>query len=65
MFENELQTRCAICGTGILLGLIFVLAHLPLILLIGAGRGAVPRYRCGPGRDACGVVRDAEHARHL
>jgi len=34
MFENEMQTRCAICGTGILLGLIFVLAHLPLILLI-------------------------------
>ncbi|MDO8871482.1 MAG: hypothetical protein Q7V05_01965 [Methanoregula sp.] len=34
MFENELQTRCAICGTGILLGLVLVLAHLPLILLI-------------------------------
>jgi len=34
MFENELQTRCAICGTGVMLGLIFVLAHLPLILLI-------------------------------
>jgi len=34
MFENEVQTRCAICGTGILLGLVFVLAHLPLILLI-------------------------------
>jgi hypothetical protein len=33
MFEDELQTRCAICGTGILLGLIFVLAHLPIILL--------------------------------
>ena len=33
MFENELQTRCAICGTAFLLGLIFVLAHLPLILL--------------------------------
>jgi hypothetical protein len=33
MFENEVQTRIAICGTGILLGLIFVLAHLPLILL--------------------------------
>jgi hypothetical protein len=33
MFENELQTRCAICGTGILLGLVFVLAHLPVILL--------------------------------
>jgi hypothetical protein len=33
MFENELQTRCAICGTGVLLGLIFVLAHLPIILL--------------------------------
>jgi hypothetical protein len=34
MFEDELQTRCAICGTGILLGLIVVLAHLPLILLM-------------------------------
>ncbi len=34
MFENELQTRCAICGTGVLLGLVFVLAHLPLVLLI-------------------------------
>jgi len=34
MFENELKTRCAICGTGILLGLVFVLAHLPLFLLI-------------------------------
>jgi len=34
MFENELQTRCAICGTGILLGLVLVLAHLPLLLLI-------------------------------
>ena len=34
MFEDELQTRCAICGTGVLLGLIFVLAHLPLILLM-------------------------------
>jgi hypothetical protein len=34
MFENELQTRYAICGTGILLGLVLVLAHLPLLLLI-------------------------------
>jgi hypothetical protein len=34
MFENEVQTRCAICGTGILIGLILVLAHLPLLLLI-------------------------------
>ena len=34
MFEDELQTRCAICGTGVLLGLIVVLAHLPLILLM-------------------------------
>jgi hypothetical protein len=33
MFEDEMQTRCAICGTGVLLGLIFVLAHIPLILL--------------------------------
>jgi len=34
MFENEMQTRCAICGTGILLGLVIMLAHLPLLLLI-------------------------------
>jgi len=33
MFENEMQTRCAICGTGVLLGLIFVLSHLPIMLL--------------------------------
>jgi len=33
MFGNELQTRCAICGTAFLLGLVVVLAHLPLILL--------------------------------
>ena len=33
MFEDEAQTRCAICGTAFLLGFIFVLAHLPLILL--------------------------------
>ena len=29
-----MQTRCAICGTGVLLGLVLVLAHLPLLLLI-------------------------------
>jgi hypothetical protein len=34
MFENELQTRFAICSTGILIGFIFVLAHLPVILLL-------------------------------
>lgn len=34
MFESELQTRAAICGAGILLALIFFLAHLPLILMI-------------------------------
>ncbi len=33
MFENELQTRCGICGTGILLGFVFVFAGLPFILL--------------------------------
>jgi hypothetical protein len=33
MFENEVQTRIAICGTGVLLGLILVLAHLQIILL--------------------------------
>ena len=34
MFENEVLTRCAISGTGIMLGLIGVLAHLPLLFLI-------------------------------
>jgi len=34
MFENEVQTRAAICGTGLLLALIFLFAHLPLVLLI-------------------------------
>jgi len=34
MFEHEMQTRAAICGTGLLLALIFLFAHLPLILLI-------------------------------
>ena len=33
MFENEWQTRCAICGTGVLLGAIFLFAHFPVILL--------------------------------
>jgi len=33
MFENDLQTRCAICGTGVLLGAILMLAHFPFILL--------------------------------
>jgi hypothetical protein len=34
MFENEGQTRAAICGAGLLLALIFLFAHLPLILMI-------------------------------
>ncbi|MDD5142662.1 hypothetical protein [Methanoregula sp.] len=34
MFESEWQTRAAICGTGLLLALIFLLAHLPLILMV-------------------------------
>ncbi|MDD5144355.1 hypothetical protein [Methanoregula sp.] len=34
MFENEMQTRAAICGAGILLTLIFFFAHLPLILFV-------------------------------
>jgi hypothetical protein len=34
MFESEVQTRAAICGAGILLALIFLLAHLPLLLLV-------------------------------
>jgi hypothetical protein len=34
MFENEGQTRAAICGAGLLLGIIFLSMHLPLILLI-------------------------------
>ena len=34
MFENVLQTRAAICGTGILLALIFLCAGFPIILLV-------------------------------
>ncbi len=34
MFENVVETRAAICGTGCLLALIFFVSHLPLILLI-------------------------------
>jgi hypothetical protein len=34
MFENKVLTRYAICGTGLLLGLVMVLAGLPLLLLI-------------------------------
>jgi len=34
MFENEMQTRCAICGTGVLLGLVLLLARFPIIFLI-------------------------------
>ena len=33
MTENNLLTRAAICGAGILAGIIIILAHLPLILL--------------------------------
>ena len=33
MFEDVVQTRAAICGSGILLALIFLFAHLPVILL--------------------------------
>jgi hypothetical protein len=34
MFEDVVQTRVSICGAGILLAIIFLLAHLPFILLI-------------------------------
>lgn len=34
MFEDVVQTRVAICGSGLLLGLILVLARLPPIILI-------------------------------
>jgi len=34
MTENDLQTRAAVCGAGILLGFVMVVAHLPLILLV-------------------------------
>jgi hypothetical protein len=34
MFENEWQTRCAICGTGILLAAVFLFARLPFVLLL-------------------------------
>jgi hypothetical protein len=34
MFENELLTRCAICGTGLLLAAVFLFAGLPTVLLV-------------------------------
>jgi hypothetical protein len=34
MFENVMQTRAAICGTGCLLAIIFLFADFPLILLV-------------------------------
>jgi hypothetical protein len=34
MTENNLQVRAAVCGTGLLLALVTVVAHLPLILLV-------------------------------
>jgi hypothetical protein len=34
MFEDVMQTRAAICGTGILLAIIFLFAGFPLILLV-------------------------------
>jgi hypothetical protein len=34
MFENEMQTRAAICGSGVLLGLVLLLAHIPVICLL-------------------------------
>jgi hypothetical protein len=34
MFENEVQTRAAICGAGVLLAVIFFFAALPLITML-------------------------------
>jgi F0F1-type ATP synthase assembly protein I len=34
MFENELVTRCSICGAGVLIGLVMVAARLPPLLLV-------------------------------
>jgi hypothetical protein len=34
MFENERMTRCAICGTGLLLAAVFLFAGLPIVLLV-------------------------------
>jgi hypothetical protein len=34
MFENERMTRCAICGTGLLLAAVFLVAGLPIVLLV-------------------------------
>ena len=65
MFENELQTRAAICGTGCLLGLVFVTGPPSHSYSDRARRDPLPRPRCRPGGDPCGLVRDALHARHL
>ncbi len=34
MFESVVQTRAAICGAGLLLAIIFLVTHLPLLLLV-------------------------------
>ena len=34
MFENEMQTRAAICGTGVMLAVVFLFACLPPILFV-------------------------------
>ena len=34
MFENEMQTRAVICGTGILLAVVFLFARIPPLLFV-------------------------------
>jgi hypothetical protein len=56
MFENGILTRCAICGTGLLLGGIVFLAHLPVpaivvpvvILFLGLRRHHNPMVEKNP-----------------
>jgi hypothetical protein len=47
MSGNELQTRAAICGTGILLAIIFFLRSRSAHPAHRAGRDYVSRGRCG------------------
>ena len=48
MVEHERLTRCAICGTGLLLGIVVFLAHLPALALIVPVAILFPGLVAGP-----------------
>ena len=65
MFENELQTRAAICGTGVLLAIIFLVAHLPVILLVVPVALLFLGVVADPLETHAAWYRDAERSRDL